>query len=158
MRVRDLMRTDVDTVRPDTSLVELERKAIELRVSGFPVVEDDVVVGVVSRSDVVRALNVERAYEAQQSDFAGQPNPDPIADSSARGARIGARIEGKKVADAMTRRVVSTGPDESVASAARTMVDKGIHRLPVIEKKVLVGIITSLDIAHAVAEGKLAPK
>lgn len=158
MRVRDLMRSDVDTVRPDTSLVEMERKAIELRVGRFPVVEDDVVVGVVSRSDVIRALNVERAYEAQQSDFYGHTQSDPIADSSARGARIGARVEGMKVADAMVRQVIGAGPDEAITSVARTMAEKRIHRLPVIENGRLVGIITSLDIARAVAEGSLVPK
>lgn len=158
MRVRELMQSKVETVKPGTSIVEMERKAIEFGMSGFPVVDGDALVGVVSRSDVVRALNVERSYEGQMSDFYGPSSSDSADDLSARGARIGARIEGKKVSDVMSHQVISVAPDETVAAAARTLVDKGIHRLPVTEKGRLVGILTSLDIARAVAEGKLAAR
>lgn len=42
-------------------------------------------------------------------------------------------------------------PDTTIEEAARIMIDKGINHLPVVEKDVLVGIITSWDIAKAVA-------
>jgi uncharacterized protein (DUF39 family)/CBS domain-containing protein len=42
-------------------------------------------------------------------------------------------------------------PDTSIEEAARIMIEKGINHLPVVENDVLVGIITSWDVAKAVA-------
>ena len=60
-RARDLMSGPPRTVRPDTSLADLERALLDAGVGGFPVVEDGRLVGVVSRSDVVRQLSVEQS-------------------------------------------------------------------------------------------------
>ena len=53
MRVEDVMTTDVMTVTPETPLKEAARMLVGRGVSGFPVVRDGVVVGVVSETDVV---------------------------------------------------------------------------------------------------------
>jgi CBS domain-containing protein len=55
---RDVMATKVQTVASGMSVGELERELIARRVSGFPVVDDEALVGVVSRSDIVRAIVV----------------------------------------------------------------------------------------------------
>ena len=39
MRVRDVMRADLETVSPDATLIDLERLLTKLRISGVPVVE-----------------------------------------------------------------------------------------------------------------------
>lgn len=47
-------------------------------------------------------------------------------------------------------------PDTSVEEASRIIIQKGVNHLPVISKeKVLIGIVTSWDVAKAVAIGKL---
>lgn len=54
MSVREVMTRDVVTVTPETSLKEVARKLVELRVSGMPVVgADGAVVGVISDADVL---------------------------------------------------------------------------------------------------------
>ncbi len=45
-------------------------------------------------------------------------------------------------------------PETPIEEAARLMIDKGLNHLPVVENDVLVGIITSWDIAKAVARNK----
>lgn len=54
--VGDLMTTDVQTVRPDETIHEAARRMTHHDVSRLPVVEDGRLVGMIARSDVVRAL------------------------------------------------------------------------------------------------------
>jgi CBS domain-containing protein len=59
-----------------------------------------------------------------------------------------------RVSDLMRRTVATTGPDASLALAARMMRDQDIGCLPVLERERLVGMITDRDIAvRGVAEG-----
>jgi CBS domain-containing protein len=60
-----------------------------------------------------------------------------------------------RVADVMTRGVVSQPSNASVKKAAQYMLDAGIHRILVIDAGELKGIITTTDIVRAVAEGRL---
>jgi CBS domain-containing protein len=59
------------------------------------------------------------------------------------------------VADAMTTSVKAIGPDETATAAARLMQQAGVHRLLVMERGRLAGIISTTDLNRAVAEGRL---
>jgi CBS domain-containing protein len=59
------------------------------------------------------------------------------------------------VEEIMTRDVVSLPPDADVASAARRMREAEVHRLLVVEGDTLVGIVTTMDVVRAVAEGRV---
>jgi CBS domain-containing protein len=54
--VSDVMQREVQTVTPRTPLHRVLRKIVETRNKSFPVVEDDHLVGVVAREDVMLAL------------------------------------------------------------------------------------------------------
>ena len=51
-----------------------------------------------------------------------------------------------EVGDLMTRNVVTVGPDTDLNEVARTMLERKIGGLPVVEHGRLVGIITESDI------------
>ena len=51
-----------------------------------------------------------------------------------------------EIGDVMTRNVVSVGPDTDLNEVARTMLERKIGGLPVVEQGRLVGIITESDI------------
>ncbi len=51
-----------------------------------------------------------------------------------------------EISDVMTRNVVSVGPDTDLNEVARTMLERKIGGLPVVEDGRLVGIITESDI------------
>ncbi|TCD46634.1 CBS domain-containing protein [Streptococcus sp. X16XC17] len=53
------------------------------------------------------------------------------------------------VKDFMTRKVIYISPDTTIAHAADLMREQDIHRLPVIENDVLVGLVTEGTIAEA---------
>jgi CBS domain-containing protein len=153
MQTRDVMQTNIHTIRSSTSLAELEQLLLEHRVSGFPVVDAGALQGVVSRSDVVRALGVEHTYEEQLSDYYGTGGG---AESIAQmGARIGARFEQMTVGDVMMKNIVSVSPDLPLSDVAALLVERGIHRVPVCEDGQLVGLLTSTDLVRAIAAGQL---
>ena len=57
-----------------------------------------------------------------------------------------------EVGDLMTRNVVTVGPDTDLAEVARTMLERKIGGLPVLEQGRLVGIITESDIFKCFVE------
>jgi len=57
-----------------------------------------------------------------------------------------------EVGDIMTRNVVTVGPDTGLAEVARTMLERKIGGLPVLEQGRLVGIITESDIFKCFVE------
>jgi len=147
-KIREVMTTTVHTVAPTLRLADLDRAFLERRVGGFPVCDAGRLVGLVTRSDVVRQLSVERSM-AEVVSAAGSPEllPDEVSRSLAEIAdRVGKRVAGWTVKDLMVRDVVTLDPEQSVRDAARTFVSKRIHRAPVVENGKLVGIVTSLDL------------
>jgi predicted transcriptional regulator len=96
MVATEVMRRCVQTVTPSMSLPELERAFLRAGVWGFPVVEDDRLVGVVSRSDIVHQLEFEHQTAHQTSDFYRDANgfhETPLATNDDIADRIGERME-----------------------------------------------------------------
>jgi CBS domain-containing protein len=59
-----------------------------------------------------------------------------------------------RVSDLMRRNIATTGPDASLALAARRMRDQNVGCLPVLERERLIGMITHRDlVVRGVAEG-----
>ena len=54
--VSELMSPEVATVDIDDSILDVAQRFVEIRYRRYPVLEDNRVVGVVSRADVLRAL------------------------------------------------------------------------------------------------------
>ena len=63
VRVEEIMTRDVLTVEPDTDLAAAAKLMIERKIGGLPVVDGGKVVGVITESDIFRALV--RILEAQ---------------------------------------------------------------------------------------------
>lgn len=54
--VRDIMTTDVVTVQKDAELHEIATLMTERQVNRVPVLDGDILVGIITRADVVRAM------------------------------------------------------------------------------------------------------
>jgi CBS domain-containing protein len=61
-------------------------------------------------------------------------------------------IQNLTVKDVMVTEVITVSSLDSAVNTARIMVEKHINRIPVMDKEVLVGIVTREDIIRAVAE------
>ena len=54
--VADFMSTEISSLAPDLSLVEAAQCFLEQRYHRYPVLEDGVLIGQISRRDILRAL------------------------------------------------------------------------------------------------------
>ena len=63
----------------------------------------------------------------------------------------------RPVSHIMTNPAMSVEKETSVVEVCRLMWSLRIHHLPVVEDHVVVGMISSLDLCRAIAEGKISP-
>jgi len=61
-----------------------------------------------------------------------------------------------KVAEVMSRKLITASPDTTVREAARVMVSEKIGCLPVVNGNQLVGIVTETDLLEVLVRGKEA--
>ena len=64
-------------------------------------------------------------------------------------AQVGAAAMAAKVADAMTKDVLTAAPKDKVDSALARMTDRRIRHLPVLEGEKLVGVVSIGDLVKA---------
>jgi CBS domain-containing protein len=141
MKLEEVMTADVATVPPDATLRGVAKELAERRISGMPVVSGDgEVVGVISAADLI-------AKEAG----AVQPRRTLLGRLSRRPPDAAVKRRAHLVSEAMTSPAITMEPYRSVASAARTMLERGIHRIPVVQQGKLVGIVTRADLIRAFA-------
>ncbi len=140
MKVRDIMRRDVITVRPETPLKEVARLLVEHGISGLPVVDGEGrVVGVVSEGDLI----------VKERGETGRPRLLGALLASERARAELAKVEARTAGDAMTSPPITIEPTAPVRVAAARMVERQVNRLPVVEDGRLVGIVTRADLVRA---------
>src|SRR4051812_36818538 len=101
LTARDIMQPNVRTIGPDVLLLEADRELLAQRVSGFPVVERGQLVGMLSRSDIVRQLSVEQSLAEIISDYYHDSGSHDHAAESIEelAGRVGRRVEHLTVRD-----------------------------------------------------------
>lgn len=157
LRVKDIMETQVVTVRPDLSLSDLQDVLLERRVHGAPVVEGGKVVGIISRSDVVRQLKVEEERIAASAYLLEPYDADDLTLSAQNQAIEAAaqRLSQLHVRDMMIRDVAMIGPDAPLEELARCMLERRIQRVLVTEGPSLLGIVSVTDLVELFASGRV---
>ena len=163
---RDVMQTALVTVRPDETLADLESLLLRERISGVPVLDGGQLVGLVSRSDVVRALSIQRTLaEVQLETFQEAETASTAPEVEARLAErerdqaaetVARRLATLRVRDAMVHAVISVRADAPLRDVARALVGPRAHRVVVLEGQRLAGIITSLDLVGLIADGRVS--
>jgi CBS domain-containing protein len=158
LNVRDLMQIRVHAVPSEMPMAELEQEFLDKRVSGFPVVDAGQLIGVVSRSDIVRQFDIERQLSESTSDFYWDRSgfhEDPAESMQQIASRVGQRIEDLRVRDLMSRHLVAVSADDSLAVLAQRFLEHHIHRVLVVEHGRLVGIVSTLDLAKLFADKRV---
>jgi CBS domain-containing protein len=142
---KDIMTRDVTTIRKGSSIEEALRLMAEKEVSGLPVVDlDDNLEGIITETDVL--LKGQSPVEAPRLAFYGPwLLPDDIVSDMYRKSR------GSRVEDAMTRQVIAFGEESAVTDIARVMVEHNINRVPIVNGRKVVGIVSRRDIVRAMA-------
>jgi CBS domain-containing protein len=114
--VRDVMVRDVASVAIPGSRDDVLKTLQDHRVSGVPVIKKGEVVGMITRTDLLRNRDEDQT------------------------------------ALLMSRDPVVISPDKSIVEASQLLIKHDIRRLPVVEGKKLVGIVTVADIVRVAAD------
>lgn len=148
LKVREIMQTEVVTVRPEATVGELADILAKNKISGVPVVDDQGgVLGMVSEADIIlQDADLHFPYYIQFLESVIYLQSVRKFEERFR------KAFGSKVTEVMSEEVVAISPDASVREAATIMADRNINRLPVTEGGRLVGIVTRGDIVRAIAE------
>jgi acetoin utilization protein AcuB len=125
LQVKDSMAREVTTLSPGDTAGDALALCRERRIRHLPVVEDGILVGIVSDRDLRSATPA----------FG-----DPARASALAEIRVG---------DVMAREVITADPEDPIDDAANTMRERRINCLPVVEGGELVGIITSSDVMES---------
>lgn len=123
--VKNWMSVSIVTVAKETSLAEARQIINERKIRALPVVEDDQLIGIVTRRGLLR-LDLSFLEDETKN-----LNVDPADE---------------KVGDAMTKKPITILPDSLMPKAARIMLENKITALPVIEDGKLIGILTNSDL------------
>ena len=144
LTVRDIMTTNVVTVRAGASFKEIAVQLREHRVSAFPVLDEDgTVIGVVSEADLLlkEALPLSEEEALSEEDALEGARPGILRQRAQEKARA------LTAADLMSRPAVTVGVEDSVEHAARLMYARGVKRVPVTDAAGrLVGIVSRADV------------
>jgi CBS domain-containing protein len=153
---RDVMQTGVVTVGAGRPLAELQEVLLRHKIHGAAVVEGGKLVGIVSRSDVVRQLKLEEERIAASAFYLEAFDADEQrSDDYARVLEAAAsRVAKLCVRDLMVPDLITLPPDASIQQVAAVMLERRIHRVLVTEGDELRGIISSLDLVRLFADGR----
>ena len=102
--------------------------------------------------DLLRALE-EEPDAVDETDYMQEYIELPGIFSSVS-AEFRERLASHTVADFMTKSVVSVAPETPLSEVARILRAHRIHRVLVLEKGLLVGMITTFDLISVLEDGK----
>ncbi len=157
LRVRDLMTTQVVTVRPTDTLRQATIKFAVDNITGAPVVDNrNHIVGMITENDVLELIL--KYQEKLQSDttfhnLLAIPMDGEIADEKV--AQANKAISDMTVETIMTRSILTTTPDAEIVEALKVMMKLNVNRIPVLEQGVLVGTISRSDIIFYIYKKKV---
>jgi len=145
LTAKDIMTTEVKSVLEETTLEELARRFVELKVSAMPVVDEDGRLrGLISESDLVaqnQPLHLPRVislfdwvlYLESEKNFREEVE----------------RITARTVGEICVRDVVTCQIDTPLPEIAERMSEKRVNLLPVVEGERVVGVVSRHDVVRA---------
>ena len=147
LKAKDIMNTDVLSVRDDMTVQELAGFLTEREILGAPVVDSEgEVVGVVSCTDIVQSTTTEADILVDKSTpgFYEHGWEDKLDPNEMARLHV-EENESLPVREIMTPTIYTVPEDTPISDIAKAMVAGRIHRLLVTRGSRLVGIITTLD-------------
>jgi len=151
----DVMERNVICVGTDTPLLDVHRLFVEEEIHGAPVVDGDgSVVGVITSTDLLRAVEEEHDTMRVQSDYFRDLLPYSSPDWSASSEDFQDRLSELRAEDVMARHVLTVPAQASVSDVARVLRENGIHRVFVSEEGRMLGVVSAFDLLRLVEDWK----
>ena len=158
LKVRDLMTTQLVTLQPTDTVKKAAIKFAVDNISGAPVVDNrNHLLGILSENDILNTiLKYQIALDDENHDSViltySMDSPTETDDIL---KKVSEEISNLEVAAIMTRTVLTTTPDTTIMEVLRAMIEMKVNRVPVVEKGVVIGIISRGDIIFALYKRKV---
>jgi CBS domain-containing protein len=143
MNAADVMSRSIISVGPDATIAAAIGLMIDNQISGLPVIDAGKLVGMLTEGDLLR--RGETGTGRQRSRWL------EILMGPGRLAGEYVRTHGRRVAEIMTRDVISVTPDTALEEVVALMERRRIKRVPVVDGDVTVGIVSRADFLRAIA-------
>jgi CBS domain-containing protein len=121
VRVSEIMTSAAVLDQADDTLAEAARKMWKQQTGSLLVTDGDDLIGIITERDVLKAV------------------------------ATGVRLEEARIAEVMTKDVITVGPGTSLREAAKIMADRWIRHLPVVDGGKLVGVLSQRALAGVLA-------
>ncbi|MCZ7356075.1 MAG: CBS domain-containing protein [Candidatus Methanoperedens sp.] len=131
--VGEYMSKNIITAPPDMTIATATKSMINNGFRRLPIIRDNVLIGIITASDILRFLGSGEIFERLVTGNAGEVFEVPIR-------------------TLIRRDVIFTRSDVDIGEAASMMLGKNVGSLPVLEGGELKGIITERDIVRAIAQ------
>jgi len=125
IKAKDIMTKDVLTVAKDETLADVAKLMIKKRISGFPVLEDDKIIGIITANDLFLVMDMIKTGEIPENNCEGCS---------------------PKVSFAMSTEAITVNPDTNLDEIIALMKYRNIHTLPITSHDKLVGVIGRRDV------------
>jgi CBS domain-containing protein len=149
MKASDVMVTDVITVGPEMTVREAAQLLLDRHISAAPVLDaQGRLIGIVSEGDLIHRAEI--GTERRRSwwlEFL-------VSDQTRANEFI--KAHATKVADVMTRNVVTATEDTSLGEIATLLERHGIKRVPIVRSDKVVGIVSRANLLQAFASAPVS--
>lgn len=143
MKVCQVMTPEVIGCRRDWKMPDVIRLLATHGLHGVPVVDEEgELVGTLSELDIVHRAFPDYVH-ADSALLQGLSRADILKLRN---------LDTLTVSSFMTKTVYTVGPDDDLVEAARVMVERRLNRLPVVEGKRVVGMLSRHDVLRGMLE------
>lgn len=146
MKVKEIMSSNVRTVKADRLLSEIAELFTQPNTGGMPVVDNNGnMIGLVTMTDFIGHFLPDSPLLIQE-----------IISSNHEGVEkdiLSVGWEETKIEDIMEKRIITVGEEDSIVKAAALCYEQKIRLLPVVNSSgKLVGVVTLSDICKGIYE------
>ena len=123
VKVSEVMREDCITATPGMILSDVSKIMVRNKIRRLPVLREDEVVGVVTQFDILGFIG--------KGEFKGVTDEENLS---------------VPVSEIMSSKVISVSPSQDLADVVSLVDETGLGGFPVLEGKILRGIVTTMDV------------
>ncbi|MBN1627410.1 MAG: CBS domain-containing protein [Deltaproteobacteria bacterium] len=149
LKAKDIMTKDVISISPDLEVTQAAQILLQHGINGLPVVKGTKLVGILCQSDLI----AQQKKLPMPSLFTLLDGIIPLG-STKNFEKALRKMAATTVADAMTSKPVTVGPETELQDIATLMLDKNFHTIPVVDHEELIGIIGKEDVLKTIVSGR----
>ena len=147
LTVKDVMRSEVPVASPQTPIAELARLMVEYRVPGLPVVDEGVLVGIVTEGDLIQ-----REATVDMPSIVTFLDAVIVADGGTPFEEELRRVVATTAEELMTAPVISIRDIATVSELATLMLQQKINPIPVVnDARQIVGLASRSGLVELIA-------